>query len=851
MLENEEQEELLNTLAEAPEEEVRTIAEDIYVIGVESLNGQAGDLTLKSINSENLVGEGDIALQTPLTQDQLIAVNSGIDSAKVEQIATNATAITTLQNTKQDNLTQAQLNAVNSGIDATKVAQIATNSDNITSNTERITTIEGKIPSSASSNNKLTDKSYVDNAIATNTANYISDNGQPFQSYADLVAYSGPLTNNDYAFVETIDQAGNDVYTRYKYNASQNQWAAEYTITNPYFTSDQWASINSGIAANDVTQIGTNKTDIATLQTSKQDTLTTVQQAAVDSGIDSTKVTQIANNTNNITALQTSKQDKLTAGANVTISGTTISATDTTYTAGEGLDLTGTEFSVVEPAPEGFFSDTNDTQISEGTSLTIQTTAAPLNEAQLLGNAIQDGEPTPDAPVDIQVVTGEQTLKVTGKNLWGGFSSDYSKTSSQVAFVNKADGSITANGTASGLAISLFSGEAISENRIKTLPAGNYVLSGATEAVRLEVVNSDGQAITSTSGTSGGFKAFTLDAKTDIFVRAAMPSGAVANNVTICPMIEYGSTRTDYQPYQSQSYPLSLGSLELCKIGDYQDYIRKSTGKNLFDKDNANTLNAYFTTGTTTITTAATGTTETIVFIPCNPSTTYTVSKKAGTVFTIGTTDVLPVIGTQVNNIVGGNSATHLTVTTGPNSKFIVARVYRSTTDTITQQEMLDSVQIELGSATEYESYGEVWYKHKSIEKIASYSGEAIPGDYISTTGQLTTGATVYYALATPTDEEITNETLISQLNALSKATTYYGTTNVTSTATSPNLAAILSIESFKNNIHGIVSGAEKQTVATIDERLGGLSLTALTQAEYDALTTKDANTLYIIKADS
>ena len=401
----EQPDEQIGTIEEQPEEQISTINEDIYTIGVESLNGQAGHLTLKNINGTDLVGEGDLSLATSsalqseaeareqadaalqtavdgkqaqltetqlaavnsgvtdttveqvatnasnitslqntkqdnLTEAQLTAVNSGIDSSKVEQIATNATNITNLQNTKQDNLTQTQLNAVNSGIDATKVTQIATNTGNITSNTNRITTIEGKIPSTATSSNQLTDKSYVDNAIATNTANYISDNGQPFQSLADLEAYSGPLTNNDYAFVETVDSAGNDIYTRYKYNADQAQWAEEYTITSSYFTSDQWASINSGIAANDVAQIGTNKTDIAGLQTSKQDKLTTAQQAAVDSGIDATKVQQIATNATNITALQTGKQDKLTAGTNIQINGTTISATDTTYTAGTNIDIT-------------------------------------------------------------------------------------------------------------------------------------------------------------------------------------------------------------------------------------------------------------------------------------------------------------------------------------------------------------------------------------------------------------------------------------------------------------------------------------------------------------------------------
>lgn len=47
-----------------------------------------------------------------------------------------------------------------------------------------------------------------------------------------------------------------------------------------------------------------------------------------------------------ISAAIAGKQDTLTAGNNITISNNTISATDTTYTAGTGLDLTDTTFSV-------------------------------------------------------------------------------------------------------------------------------------------------------------------------------------------------------------------------------------------------------------------------------------------------------------------------------------------------------------------------------------------------------------------------------------------------------------------------------------------------------------------------
>lgn len=80
-------------------------------------------------------------------------------------------------------------------------------------------------------------------------------------------------------------------------------------------------------------------------------------------------------------------------------------------------------------------------------------------------------------------------------------------------------------------------------------------------------------------------------------------SGRTFENYTIEPQLEAGSTATDYEPYVGgaaspnpdypqdiqtvtgeqtvtingeQIYTIDLGSIELCKIGDYQDYIYKS-----------------------------------------------------------------------------------------------------------------------------------------------------------------------------------------------------------------------------------------------------------------------------------
>lgn len=43
------------------------------------------------------------------------------------------------------------------------------------------------------------------------------------------------------------------------------------------------------------------------------------------------------------------------------------------------------------------------------------------------------------------------------------------------------------------------------------------------------------------------------------------------------------------------------------------------------------------------------------------------------------------------------------------------------------------------------------WKEVHNWTKIDSYNSESITTDYISTTGELTTGATIYYKLATPT----------------------------------------------------------------------------------------------------
>lgn len=135
----------------------------------------------------------------------------------------------------EEDFTSGQWNSINSGITA------------------------DMIPDQASASNELADKNFVNSSIATNTANFIDT----FNSLSELEAYSGTKTNNDYAFVKTTDTAGNVVYKRYKWSASENEWKYEYDLNNSSFTSDQWASINSGVTATSVAQIATNTENLS------------------------------------------------------------------------------------------------------------------------------------------------------------------------------------------------------------------------------------------------------------------------------------------------------------------------------------------------------------------------------------------------------------------------------------------------------------------------------------------------------------------------------------------------------------------------------------------------------------
>ena len=163
--------------------------------------------------------------------------------------------------------------------------------------------------------------------------------------------------------------------------------------------------------------------------------------------------------------------------------------------------------------------------------------------------------PNPGYPQDVHVVTGDQVVNMHGKNL-------FNKN-------NVTSGSyFRDDGTESATALWAVT------DYIAITPNTAYTLSGVSGGVG---VNPSRCYYDANKNFISGAKHNNNTATT--FTNTS-PNGAyyMRESVRVADIattqIEKGSTATTYE--SNTDYSLTLGSLELCKIGDYQDYIYKS-----------------------------------------------------------------------------------------------------------------------------------------------------------------------------------------------------------------------------------------------------------------------------------
>ena len=482
-----------------------------------------------------------------------------------------------------------------------------------------------------------------------------------------------------------------------------------------------------------------------------------------------------------------------------------------------------------------------------GETISLDNTAeAPVTLA-LKGNTSQDGTPTPDAPVEVNTVTGRQEINVIGKNL---FNKDTATT--QVGYFN-TNGGIVSGGEST-----------VTTSYIPILPNTNMTISGFI--VNRICYYDKNKTFLERSEVITGYP-YTFN-KNAYYIR--IQGGTAVFDINKF-QLEAGNTATTYEAYQGQSYELDLG-------------------KNLFNIDGTvqvGTLDKY-NNGFKLIK----GTNRVINFkLPqtCGAGT-YTVSYEV-----VNTTlTAVNKFGFQAlnnnssvsNNVDNDNHKITFTTASEFNALYFYIMSDQADTGTIT----LDNVQLEKGDTassfapyktpielcympnTEYRDYffkdNNKWYIKRQIGKyvynndltnnsitadkvemltpaldivantrpltniaICNMMGSALSNytgldgttsakkirvnmstSYASSYNEFNTLAsnnnfTIYYILGTPEDEEITDNTLIGQLNALENARSYDTTTHINqNTANKP----------FIINATAVQKGSDTGTVDNI-----------------------------------
>lgn len=129
-------------------------------------------------------------------------------------------------------------------------------------------------------------------------------------------------------------------------------------------------------------------------------------------------------------------------------------------------------------------------------------------------------------------------------------------------------------------------------------------------------------------------------------------------------------------------------------------------GKNLFDKNNIRSINVRILS---TLGRLEENYKCLTIYIPCHPNTVYSIKKNATSrsCISYSTSTMAPKINDTTEGYINIAGMSSVTYTTGNSAKWLLIYLYNKSYDlTVEQQEMLDSVQITLGSTeTAYESY--------------------------------------------------------------------------------------------------------------------------------------------------
>ena len=189
----------------------------------------------------------------------------------------------------------------------------------------------------------------------------------------------------------------------------------------------------------------------------------------------------------------------------------------------------------------------------EGTSLTLDNTLkGQFNSIEPKGNTSQDGTPTPSSPIPVNVVSGDNEIVVSDKmNLFNKG--------------NALRGYEITNGSTGAIGVNA---DWFVSDYIEVTPNTEYTFIGKTSGSVNVYYDTSKTAVTQQSVVNG---TFTLPSSSRI---KYMRFNAKLTDIDNVVLIKGTGT------YQGNTYNIDLPSgMELCKIGNYQDYFYKDSGK--------------------------------------------------------------------------------------------------------------------------------------------------------------------------------------------------------------------------------------------------------------------------------
>ena len=128
----------------------------------------------------------------------------------------------------------------------------------------------------------------------------------------------------------------------------------------------------------------------------------------------------------------------------------------------------------------------------------------------------------------------------------------------------------------------------------------------------------------------------------------------------------------------------------------------KTSSKNLFNKDDYISFYAHIANGNLSYNAG-----NKVLIFPCAHNKTYTISKKSGGRFRIGSYPTFEQQGITLSNYNSSDSASSLTITTGPKDRYIYVE-YWLNIEEAAENEIIGSIQIETGNkSTSYEEHKE------------------------------------------------------------------------------------------------------------------------------------------------